>query len=326
MRTYSLIILAVFVLLLSSCAAPRISLFSDDTVPLKEFTLQGKSKGKILVIPIKGKISNSTSKGLVFTKPSMVQEIVSQLNLAERDKKVRAVLLKIDSPGGTATASDILYHEIVAFKKRTGIKVVVAMMDVAASGGYYISLPADFILAHPTTITGSIGVIFMQPKVNSLMEKIGVGLDVNKSGKNKDIGSPFRKTTNEEEKILQNLTDELGKRFINLVSRHRKLDKNTLAEISTAKIYLAGRALELGLIDKIGYLEDALTETRKLAGLPQDAKIVIYRRTEYPDDNLYNSAVAWEGGRGLSLIDLNLPKSMRDMHAGFYYLWWPAER
>jgi len=239
MRTYSLIISALLVLLFSGCAAPRITLFSDDTVPLQEFTLQGKGKGKILVIPIKGEISSSTSKGLIFTKPSMIQEVISQLKLAEKDREIKAVILKIDSPGGTVTASDILYHEIVAFKNRTGVKVVAAMMDVAASGGYYIALPADFIFAHPTTITGSIGVIFMQPKVNSLMEKIGVGLDINKSGKNKDMGSPFRNTTDEERKIFQDLTDELGKRFINLVSIHRKLDKNRLAQISTARIYLA---------------------------------------------------------------------------------------
>ena len=239
MRTYSLIISAFLVLFFSSCATPRITLFSDDTVPLQEFTLQGKGKDKILVIPIKGKISSSTTKGLILTKPSMIQEVVSQLKQAEKDREIKAIILKIDSPGGTVTASDILYHEILAFKNRTGIKLVVAMMDVAASGGYYIALPADFIFAHPTTITGSIGVIFMQPKVNSLMEKIGVGLDINKSGKNKDMGSPFRETTDEERKILQDLTDELGKRFINLVSTHRKLGKNELAKISTARIYLA---------------------------------------------------------------------------------------
>ncbi|MDX2439973.1 MAG: signal peptide peptidase SppA, partial [Desulfobacterales bacterium] len=291
MRKYLFIILLIFVLIFSSCATPRITLFSDDTVPLQEFTLQGKGKDKILVIPIKGEISGSTSKGLIFTKPSMIQEVVSQLKQAEKDKAIKAIILKIDSPGGTVTASDILYHEILAFKNRTGIKLVAAMMDVAASGGYYIALPADFIMAHPTTITGSIGVIFMQPKVNSLMEKIGVGLDINKSGKNKDMGSPFRNTTDEERKLFQDLTDELGKRFINLVSINRKLEKNQLAEISTARIYLAPKALELGLIDKIGYLDDAISETKKLAGLSQDARIVIYRRTQYPNDNLYNTSV-----------------------------------
>jgi len=323
MQKHISIILLISVLLFSGCASPRITLFSDDTVPLQEFTLQGKGKGKILVIPIKGEISGSTSKGLIFTKPSMIQEVVSQLKQAEKDKAIKAVILKIDSPGGTVTASDILYHEILAFKKRTGVKLVVAMMGVAASGGYYIALPADFIIAHPTTITGSIGVIFMQPKVNSLMDKIGVGLDINKSGKNKDMGSPFRNTTDEERKIFQDLTDELGKRFINLVSIHRKLDKNRLAQISTARIYLAPKALELGLIDKIGYLDDAIIKTRKLAGLPQDARIVIYRRTEYPNDNLYNTSVDRQGGQGLSLIDLNLPESMSPLSTGFYYIWMP---
>ena len=323
MQKHISIILLISVLLFSGCASPRITLFSDDTVPLQEFTLQGKGKGKILVIPIKGEISGSTSKGLIFTKPSMIQEVVSQLKQAEKDKAIKAVILKIDSPGGTVTASDILYHEILAFKKRTGVKLVVAMMGVAASGGYYIALPADFIIAHPTTITGSIGVIFMQPKVNSLMEKIGAGLDINKSGKNKDMGSPFRDTTDEERKLFQDLTDELGKRFINLVSIHRKLDKNRLAEISTARIYLAPEALELGLIDKIGYLEDVISKTRKLSGLSQDARIVIYRRTQYPNDNLYNTSVDRQGGQGLSLIDLNLPESMSPLNTGFYYIWMP---
>ena len=323
MRTYFLIISALLVLFFSGCASPRITLFSDDTVPLQEFTLEGKGQEKILVIPIKGEISSSTSKGFIFTKPSMIQEIISQLKLAEKDRKIKAVILKIDSPGGTVTASDILYHEIAGFKKRTGAKLVVAMMDVAASGGYYIALPADFILAHPTSITGSIGVIFMQPKVNRLMEKIGVGLDINKSGKNKDMGSPFRHTTHEERQIFQDLTDELGKRFLNLVSTHRKLDKNQLAKISTARIYLAPKALELGLIDQIGYLEDAIIKTRKLTKLPQDARVVIYRRTQYPNDNLYNTAVDRQGGQGLSLIDLNLPQSARPLNTGFYYLWMP---
>jgi protease-4 len=323
MRTYSLIISALFVLLFTNCVSPRISLLSDNTVPLQEFTLEGNGKDKILVIPIKGEISGSTSKGLIFTKPSMIQEVVSQLKQAEKDRKIKAVILKIDSPGGTVTASDILYHEIIAFKKRTGVKMVAAMMGVAASGGYYIALPADFIFAHPTTITGSIGVKFMQPKVTGLMEKIGVGLDINKSGKNKDMGSPFRTTTEEERKIFQDLTDQLGKRFISLVSIHRKLEKNSLAEVATARIYLAPKALQLGLIDQIGYLEDAISKTGKLAGLSQDTRVIIYRRSEYPNDNLYNTAVDQQGGQGFSVIDLNLSESISPMNTGFYYIWMP---
>lgn len=324
MRTHLFIILAVTALFVNGCAAPKIKLFPDATDPLREFTLQGTEKGKVLVIPIRGIISDAPRKWFPRARPSIVQEIVSQLRLAEKDEEVRAVLLKIDSPGGSTTASDVLYHEIMAFKKRTGAKVIVAMMDVAASGGYYVSLPADFILAHPTTVTGSIGAIFIRPKVTGVMGKIGLDIEVNKSGKNKDMGSPFRQTTEEEEKILQGLTDELGGRFVGLVAKHRKLDQKPLADISTARVYLAKEALQLGLVDKIGYLSDAVMQARKLSGLPEDTKVVVYRRTEYPDDNLYNTSTTQYSGSGLSLIDLGLPDSMTSLRTGFYYLWSPA--
>jgi len=324
MGTNLFIILAVTAFLVNGCAAPRIRLFPDATVPLQEFTLQGMEKGKVLVIPIRGIISDAPRKGFPRDWPSMVQEVVSQLRLAEKDEEVRAVLLKIDSPGGSSTASDYLYHEIMAFKKQTGAKVVVAMMDVAASGGYYVSLPADFILAHPTTLTGSIGVIFMQPKVTGLMGKIGLNMEVNKFGKNKDMGSPFRQTTEEEQRILQGLTNELGERFVSLVAKHREIDQTALADISTARVYLAREAMQLGLVDKIGYLSDALSQAKKLAGLPEDSKVVVYRRTEYPDDNLYYTSTTQYDGSRLALIDLGLPESMTSLRTGFYYLWSPA--
>jgi protease-4 len=325
MRKYLLIVLTAIGIIGSACAFPKLKLFPDATDPLQEFTIQGTETGKVLVIPIKGIISDWPQWGYLRERPSMVQEVVSQLRLAEEDDEIKAVLLSINSPGGTSTASDILYHEILAYKERTDAKVVVAMMDVATSGGYYVSLPSDFIFAHPTTITGSIGVIFMRPRVTGLMEIIGFDMEVNKSGRNKDIGSPFRETTEEEQKILQGLTDGLGKRFVSLVAKHRKLDENALSDISTARIYLADEAVEQGLVDKIGYLSDAVIKAKELAGLPEDAKVVVYRRVEYPDDTIYNTATTQYRGKGMSLINLGLPDSMTSLHTGFYYLWLPAE-
>ena len=155
MRKLFIVTILLMLIPIVGCQAPKIRLFPSQADPLQEYVLKGTGDEKILVVPIRGVISDSPREGLVRTRPSVVQEVVSQLRLAEADEDVKAVILKINSPGGTVTASDILYNEIAVFKKQTGAKIVVALMDVAASGGYYISLPADYILAHPTTITGS---------------------------------------------------------------------------------------------------------------------------------------------------------------------------
>ncbi len=324
MQRNLLIILVTTAFFVGGCAAPKLKLFPDATDPLQEYTLHGTQKGKILVIPMRGIISDAPRTRFPGARPSMVQEIVSQLRLAEKDKEVGAILLKIDSPGGSITATDVLYQEIMAFKKRTGVKVVVAMMDVAASGSYYLSLPADFILAHPTTVTGSIGAMFMWPQVTGVMGKIGLEVKVTKSGENKDMGSPFRQTTQEEEKILKGLTDELGSRFVSLVAKHRKLDQKALTDISTGRVYIANEALQLGLVDEIGYLPDAVLQAKKLSGLPEDSKVVVYRRTEYPDDNIYNTATTQYSDSRSALIELGLPDSVSSLRTGFYYLWLPG--
>jgi protease-4 len=197
-------------------------------------------------------------------------------------------------------------------------------MDVAASGGYYVALTADRIVAHPTTITGSIGVIFMVPKVSGLMDKLGLALEVSKSGKEKDMASPFRPSTEEEKRILQTVTDGLGKKFLDLVAARRKIDPKTMAVISGARIYLADEALELKLIDRIGYMSDALSEAKSLAGLPKGARVVAYRRGKYPDDNIYNTAMSGFGGGVSPLTGFTLPDVLPAFHPGFYYLWAPG--
>ncbi len=314
-----------FVCALSGCVSPRIGFMGGETVPLKEYTLQGTSREKVLLIPIKGFISDERQERFLRSEPSMVQEIVSQLRKAENDRHVKAVVLKVDSPGGTVTASDVLYHEILSFKERTGAALIVSMMNVAASGGYYISLPADYIFAHPTTITGSVGVIFVQPNFTGLMEKIGIDVNVSKSGEKKDMGSPFRDASEEEKNIMQNLTDSLGKRFVDLVAGHRDVTAAQLEDIASARVYLADEALKFGLIDETGYIEDALKEAKKRAKLPPSAKVVVYRRVKYPDDNLYNTAASNMMGRGFSVVNIDLPASTAHLQPGFYYLWLPQK-
>ena len=319
-RRLTIFLLVTGGLLVNGCMFPTVKLFTDASDPLKEYTIEGDAKGKILMISVNGIISDISKKGMIRTDPSLVQDIVSQLRLAEKDPEIQAVLFKIDSPGGSVTASDIIYHEILSFKKRTGKKVMAVIMNVAASGGYYMALPADFIMAHPTSVTGSIGVIFVRPKVYGLMDKIGVDISANTSGENKDMGSPFRKATEAEDKIFQDLTDSLGKRFVDLVVEHRHITPDAVKNISTARIYLAQEAFTLGLIDEIGYIGDAIIRTKELAGLDENSRVIVYRREEFANDNLYNSQTRY-GDAHSSLVDLGPLDAAVLSLSGFYYLW-----
>jgi protease IV len=319
MRRHCMKSLVVLVVLLAGCSLPKLSLLPQKG-PLKETTLQGTGEGKVLVISINGLISDQPQERLLRTEPSMVQEVVSQLRLAEKDPQIKAVLFKINSPGGTVTASDIIYHEISRFKAATGDKILVAMMNLTASGGYYISLPADWIMAHPTTVTGSIGVIFARPQISGFMQKLGLAMEVNTSGEQKDMGSPFRPPTEKENAIFQELTDSMARRFYDLVVKNRKLTPEQLKQVSTARVYLADEALKLGLVDQIGYLSEALTQAKKMAGLPEDARVVTYRRHQSEDDNIYSPGADTQRNGFAAAAPFLKPLSAAG-ETGFYYLW-----
>jgi protease-4 len=313
----SALLLALF--LLPGCA-PKIKIFaSPATEPLKEYVVDGEGPGKIALIHLRGFLSTEPAQGMLRSQPSAVQEMVNDLKLAEADEEVGAVVVAIDSPGGTTTASDVIYHELTDFRKRTGKPVVVAMFDVAASGGYYAALPADWIMAHPTTITGSVGVVFMRPKLNGLMDKVGVGMEVTKSGRDKDMGSPFRPTTDEEKALFQSLIDEMASRFYNLVQTHRHLTPANLETVKTARVFTAKQALSIGLVDQIGYIQDAFAKARSLAGLAPDSTVVTYRRDLYPDDNPYNTMDAAEPFKP-TLLGLDASFIMPP-RAGLCYVW-----
>ncbi|MHC1699777.1 MAG: signal peptide peptidase SppA [Humidesulfovibrio sp.] len=307
-------------LALSGCM--RVSLFGEPGEPYKEQVLDGKGRDKVLLLGIDGLISEHTRQGLLRTRPSTVQELTAQLKLARADKDIKAVVLKVDSPGGTTTASDILYHELMAYKEAGKVKLVAAMMGLATSGGYYVSLPADHITAHPTTITGSVGVIFLMPRVAGLMEKLGLGVDVSKSGTLKDMGSPFRPATEEEKRLTQAMTTAQATRFLELVQKHRQLAPASLGIVSSARVFTAAEAKDLGLIDSVGYLDDALGKAKSLAGLPKDATVVTYRRRPVADGTYYLPAAEAEGGRP-AVINVELDGFLPPQ-AGLYYLWTPA--
>lgn len=311
-----IIAICLFVFL-TGCFPTQVKLVSDGTEPLQEFTVQGKGKDKILIISINGVISDQPEKSMLRTRQGMVTEIIAQLQKASQDDQIKAVVLKVDSPGGTITASDILYNEIKRFKAARKIPVVVSVMNLGASGAYYLSLAADKIMAHPTSIVGSVGVIYIRPKVYELMDKIGIGIEVNTSGPAKDMGSPFKASNPEERDYFQALIDPMALRFYHLVETNRHPTKEAMDKIMTAAVFLPDEGVKLGLIDGIAYLPETIALAAKLADLPGPAKVITYRRDRYADDTVYNNAEA-ETFK-VAPLNISLPSYM-DLPTGFYYM------
>lgn len=305
------------------CSGPVLKVFPDHSEPFQEIVLEGRQRPKVLVISVDGMISEKPRPKLFGEMPGVVQEVVSQLRRAEKDDQIRAIVLKVNSFGGSATASDILYNEIMRFKAYRNVRVVTALMDVAASGGYYVSLPSDWIIAHPTTVTGSVGVLFVRPEIVGLMDKIGVGFRVNKSGKNKDMGAFYRGPSPDETEIFQSVVDKLADRFLSLVKRHRNLSDETVQTLKTARIFFADDALDIGLVDQVGYMSDAVDRAKALAGLPGDCRVVVYRRTRLAEETIYHSSAQISPDNGLSAISPEIWQSLPWLHPGFYYLWQP---
>ncbi|MDP3111492.1 MAG: signal peptide peptidase SppA [Thermodesulfovibrionales bacterium] len=214
---------------------------------------------KVAVVRIEGPIMDSKNS---------VDEIKDYV----KDPSVKAIVLRVDSPGGAVAPSQEIYEEV---KKATlKKKVIVSMGSVAASGGYYISAPANRIIANPGTLTGSIGVIMEIPNLEGLLNKIGVKTEVIKSGKHKDMASAFRSMGKEERAILQNVLDDVHEQFIKAVSEGRKMSFDDVKELADGRIFTGRQALEIGLVDELGSLEDAIHVAAKLAGIKGEPEVV----------------------------------------------------
>ena len=320
MRTLPALISAA--LLLQGCTLVNIDL-QPRIHPLKEETVEGKGKAKILLMDVSGVLSDETS-GLVLGSPPprvpIVARVREELQKAEEDDNVKALIVRINSPGGTITASDLIYREIDTFKTRRKIPVIAVTMDVAASGGYYAALAADTIVALPTSVTGSIGVIMLTVNAKGLMEKIGVAPLAIKSGEMKDAGSPFRPLTAEERAVFQSVIDEMYGRFVTLIARSRKIPEDRVRTFADGRIYTAEQAKALGLVDEIGYMDDVVKAARKAAGV-EEARVIMYQRPKDFRANFYSAAPAPVPGLESSLQQLTALVSGSGPR--FLYLWWP---
>ena len=248
-----------------------------------------------------------------------VADVKEKLKRAVADSSVRAIVLRVNSPGGEVSASDTIFHEVLRFRQETGRPVVAALVGTAASGGYYAALAADCIVAEPTAVTGSIGATLRYVNVEGLFGKIGLKSEHIQSGPLKDIGSATRPMTPEERKILQDLINTLFQRFIGLV-RERRPDMTPadLDAISDGRVLTAQQALDLHMVDRIGYLDDALDEAYRLADI-QHADVILYRHFPSYNSNIYSEAAPAPDplARGLDLLLPPRPGAV------FLYLWTP---
>jgi len=248
-----------------------LALLAAILIPL--VVLPGLAPDKVVVIPLSGSITtggSSSSSGSSIT-PGLVR---SYLAKAESDKAVKAIVFRIESPGGEIEPCQEILLEIERAKETKTI--VVSMGGMAASGGYYISTPAHRIVALPTTMTGSIGVISSAVNVEELLEKLGIEIEIFKGGKYKDMYWGLRELTAEEQEIMQEMVDEYYEQFVDVVAEGRGLSEDDVRELATGQLYSGSKAKELGLVDELGDLDTAIDLAMELAGM--ETAIVRYYR------------------------------------------------
>jgi protease IV len=217
------------------------------------------SSNKLGVISITGEISDSTS-------------IIKQLDDFKKDDSIRAIILRIDSPGGGVGASQEIYQEV---KKTTKTKkVIVSMGSTAASGGYYIACAGDKIVANPGTITGSIGVIMEFFRVDELTKKIGINMEVIKSGEFKDMGSSFRPLTDREKDLMNGVVQNIQEQFINAVAEGRKLQVEEVREKADGRIFSGETAMKYKLVDQLGNFQDAVDLAARMSGIEGEPTLI----------------------------------------------------
>jgi protease-4 len=314
---------ALLALLVTGCAPTSFKITPVPTArTLQERVLmrgRGLSPPKIALIDVEGVIVNAETGNLLRRGEHPVSLLLEKLQKAESDDRVRGVVL----PGGSVTASDLMYQEILGFRNRSKKPVVAIMMDVAASGGYYVACACDRIIAHRTSVTGSIGVVMQMFTLHGTLKKIGMTADAIKSGPNKDAGSPFRKMEPAERELFQQMVNEFYESFVAVVAANRTgLSTERVRELADGRVYTARQALEAGLIDGIGTIRDAAGFCMDRAGL-KTASLVTYHRPLGWKPNIYAASSYPEAWQDRKLV-LSLPEWMTSPTPRFMYLWAPG--
>ena len=306
-------------IIITGCATIN---FGPSLGELKEVTIEGEGPEKILLVNVDGVINNQKDRTFSGNtlRLGMVEKIKSIVEKAEKDDEIKALLIKINSPGGTVTASDIILHLLNTYKESSNVRIYIQVMDLAASGGYYIALAGDEIIAHPTSLIGSIGVIALKVNLQELMAKIGVSWEIVKSGDKKDFMSPFRSFTKEERELFQGAIDRLHNRFVTLIAKNRSaLDISQVRPLADGRVFDAEQAKDLKLIDHIGYVTDTVNRIKSdLSNF--NLKLVTYHRNNDFQGNIYSQ---FQKPTSFNLINLDLGFNPNALSPYFLYIWSP---
>ncbi|HMB95204.1 MAG TPA: signal peptide peptidase SppA [Tepidisphaeraceae bacterium] len=281
---------------------------------------RGFSAPKIAIVEVEGMLINAKSGGLLQPTENKLSLFTQQMEMAANDSDVKAVVLRINSPGGTVTCSDTMYQIVKDFRAQTHKPVIASTQEVCASGAYYLACGCDVIVAHPTSVVGSIGVIFSTFDISGAMFKLGINHEDIKSAPLKDMGSPFKPLDPEARVIMQGLIDEYYGRFVGVVesSRTRLTDPQKIKTATDGRVFSGQQALELGLVDRIGRLNDAVALAKEMSN-SSDASIVMFKRPYGYSGSIYaDTSVPAPQSNAMTL---ELPESQLLLPRGFYYLW-----
>jgi len=310
-------------LAIAGCGSPSLLITPvSSTSELREVSVtEGRAfGGKIAIIEVEGMLLDDRTGGLLQPSENPLSLFVQELTQAANDDDVKAVVLRVNSPGGSVTTSDTMYDELLRFKAKTHKPVIASAQEVAASGAYYVSCGADKIIVSPTSIVGSIGVIFESFDLEDTLDKLGAHEVSVKSAPMKDMGSPYIHLTPEARAVMQNMVDEYYARFKNVVVTSRGIkDAKTLTLVTDGRVFSGTNAVTLGLADQTGRLDDAIDMARQMANAP-GAQVVMYKRPFGYSGSIYAEMPAPMPQSN----SMNLKLPMSDwVPNGFYYLWQP---
>jgi len=278
-------------------------------------------RDKIVIVDVDGLLLNEAEKTFFGAGENPVSLFVEKLDRAQADPDVRAVVVRINSPGGGVTASDIMYNRLLQFRQHKRVPVVAIIQDVGASGGYYIACGADTIMAHPTAVTGSIGVIVQLVSFADLMEKLGIDAQAVTSGRFKSMGSPLKPLEKEDMAIVQGMVNDFYERFVAVVQTGRpKLTPDAVRTLADGRVYTGQQAKANGMIDDLGYMMDAIVEAKTRAGSTR-AKVVIYHRPMGHKPNAYATTPVPTAAMQFNMVNVSMPTLLEASRPQFLYLW-----